>query len=57
MFAKLNFRISFTGGGSQVSMDLGGVGEKEVESATMETKLLMRGKGEIRQKLVGKWTL
>lgn len=31
-------------GGSQVSMDCGGVGEREVETATMETKLLMKGK-------------
>lgn len=33
------------------------MGEKEVEAATMKTKLLTRGKGEIRQKLVGKWAL
>lgn len=47
--AEISFRSQ---GGSQVSMDCGGVREREVETATMETKLLMKGK-KMQQKLAG----
>lgn len=50
VFAKMSFQISFSRDGRQVSMDWVRVGEKELETATMETKLLIKGKREIKPK-------